>query len=91
MPLKIWSLLAGTSIALQSISVLFSTLLLPLPRCWLWIPTDLGCSGLGKSSQGGEPRWELDDDDGWGYEGTNPLETVSGASQDCRARIPMAR
>lgn len=29
MPLKIWSLLAGTSIALQSISVLFSTLLLP--------------------------------------------------------------
>lgn len=40
MPLKIWSLLAGTSIALQSISVLFSTLLLPFPRRCLRVPTD---------------------------------------------------
>lgn len=53
MPLKIWSLLAGTSIALQSISVLFSTLLLPSPTWWLWVPTDLCCSGLGERSQGG--------------------------------------
>lgn len=53
MPLKIWSLLAGTSIALQSISVLFSTLLLPFPRCWLRVPADLCCSGLGERSRGG--------------------------------------
>lgn len=45
MPLKIWSLLAGTSIALQSISVLFSTLLLPFPRCCLRVPTDPRHSG----------------------------------------------
>lgn len=39
MPLKIWSLLAGTSIALQSIRVLISILLLFL-RCCLGVPTD---------------------------------------------------
>lgn len=40
MPLKIWSLLAGTSIALQSIRVLISILLLLFPRRCLGVPTD---------------------------------------------------
>lgn len=55
MPLKIWSLLAGTSIALQSISVLFSTLLLSLPRRWLRVPTVLLRAGIGSQgeNQGG--------------------------------------
>lgn len=47
MLLKIWSLLAGTSIALQSISVLFSSLLLPFPRRCLQVPADPPGSGPG--------------------------------------------
>lgn len=52
MLLKIWSLLASTSIALQSISILFPTLLFPFPRRWLWCPP----TWAGMGDHGGEHR-----------------------------------
>lgn len=58
MPLKIWSLLAGASIALPSITVLFSGLLLPFPGwlraagwCW-WSGTRLGTGVWGHRACG---------------------------------------
>lgn len=61
MPLKIWSLLAGASIALPSITVLFSGLLLPFPAgpgwlraagwCW-WSGTRLGTGVWGHRACG---------------------------------------
>lgn len=61
MPLKIWSLLAGASIALPSITVLFSGLLLPFPAgpgwlraagwCW-WLGTRLGTGVWGHRACG---------------------------------------
>lgn len=85
MPLKIWSLLAGTSIALQSISVLFSILLLPFPRRCLWVPTNPRPSGQGPGTTVGSTQaGALLQDDGNGRE-------ISQGHQGMEAQSPQSR
>jgi len=90
MPLKIWSLLAGTSIALQSISVLFSTLLLPFPRRYLRVSTDPRCSRQGPGTMVGSKKAGalLQNDDSGGEIGRGHQGMEAQTPQTLRAEHP---
>lgn len=90
MPLKIWSLLASASIALPSITVLFSALLLPFLAgpgrlraagwCW-WLGTRRGAGVRGPV----ELAWEHPRR---GAMGTLPTRCSPGASSGLRGMLP---